>query len=192
MRAVSLAALILSATWLSAQDSRIEEVGKTPVVAKFAPGGNVKLDLCSSGIDLIGRDAGELRVSCDHDAHVKVRLEVRGKDAGIKVSDCPRNNFHVTVEIPKSSSLYIRMFAGELNIRDVTGDKDVELHFGQLTVDVPKAEEYGRVDGSVNSGALEASAFQVSKGGLFRSFSQNGPGKYRLHAHVGAGELDLR
>ena len=27
---------------------------------------------------------------------------------------------------------------------------------------------------------------------LFRSFDQRGPGKYRLHAHVGAGQVDLR
>jgi len=48
------------------------------------------------------------------------------------------------------------------------------------------------VDASVNSGELNAAAFNVEKGGLFRSFSQSGPGKYRMHAHVGAGELDLR
>jgi hypothetical protein len=192
VRTLWLAAVILSATWLLGQDSKIEEVGKTPVAAKFAPGGNIKLDLCPSGIDLIGKDEGELRVSYDRNAPVRVRIEVRGNEAGIKVSDCPRNNFRVTIEVPKSSGLYVRMFAGELNIRDVTGDKDVELHFGQLTIEVARAEEYGRVDASVNSGALEASAFQVSKGGLFRSFSHNGLGKYRLRAHVGAGELDLR
>jgi hypothetical protein len=32
----------------------------------------------------------------------------------------------------------------------------------------------------------------VEKGGLFRSFEERGNGKYRLHAHVGAGELTLR
>jgi hypothetical protein len=45
---------------------------------------------------------------------------------------------------------------------------------------------------SVNSGELNARTFDVEKGGLFRSFERSGPGKYRLHAHVGAGELDLR
>jgi len=42
------------------------------------------------------------------------------------------------------------------------------------------------------TGSIEASAFDVSKGGLFRSFEQQGPGKYRLHAHVMTGEIDLR
>jgi hypothetical protein len=42
------------------------------------------------------------------------------------------------------------------------------------------------------TGSIEASAFDVSKDGLFRSFEQGGPGKYRLHAHVITGEIQLR
>jgi hypothetical protein len=42
------------------------------------------------------------------------------------------------------------------------------------------------------TGSIESSAFGVSKGGLFRSFKQQGPGKYRLHVHVIAGDIDLR
>src|SRR5262249_41748705 len=115
-----------------------------------------------------------------------------GDRTEVKVSDCPRNNFTIKIELPKSSALYVRMFAGDLSVRDIVGDKDVELHFGQLSLEVGKAEDYRRVSASVNSGALEATAFNVSKGGLFRSFNQTGSGKYLLHAHVGAGELDLR
>jgi hypothetical protein len=73
----------------------------------------------------------------------------------------------------------------------VTGNKDIELHAGQLNVEVGKPEDYAHVEGSVNTGEVNAMAFNVSKGGLFRSFQKDGPGKYRLHAHVGAGELDL-
>jgi hypothetical protein len=84
------------------------------------------------------------------------------------------------------------MFAGQMNLSDITGDKDVELHAGQLNMDIGKPEDYFRVEASVLTGSVEASAFNVSKGGLFRSFEHGGPGKYRLHAHVGAGEIDLR
>jgi hypothetical protein len=42
------------------------------------------------------------------------------------------------------------------------------------------------------AGGLDASAFDVAKGGLFRSFEHHGPGKYRLHAHVATGGIDLR
>jgi len=98
----------------------------------------------------------------------------------------------MTVEVPKTSNLYVRMFAGQMNVSDITGDKDVELHAGQLNMDIGKPEDYFRVEASVLTGSVEASAFNVSKGGLFRSFEHGGPGKYRLHAHVGAGEIDLR
>jgi len=61
-----------------------------------------------------------------------------------------------------------------------------------VNIDVGKREQYARVDASVNSGEINASAFDVEKGGLFRSFDQRGSGRYRLHAHVGAGQIDLR
>jgi hypothetical protein len=202
MRTLLFALLFSSGALLYAQnakveDTRIEEVGKTPVEAKFVSGGRLRMGLCNSGIDVIGRDEDVLRVSyhADRDGAgngVKVQILTTGDHAEIKVSRCPRNNFRVTIEVPKNSGLYIRMFAGELNVKDITGDKDVELDFGQLDIAVGNPDDYGFVDGSVRSGELDASAFKVEKGGLFRSFDHNGPGKDRLHAHVGAGEIDLR
>ena len=193
MRIMLFAVLICSAALVAAQDDTIEKIGKSPVEAKFSPGGRVRMDLCSSGMDVIGKDEGQLRVSYDSTrGDVKVRINVSGDRADLRVTDCPRNNFRVTIEVPKTSALYVRMFAGELNVEDVTGDKNVVLHFGQLTMDVGKPDAYARVNASVNSGDLEASAFNVSKGGLFRSFDRRGPGTYRVYAHVGAGQLSLR
>jgi hypothetical protein len=199
MRTVLFALLCLGVISLVAQDvkvndAQIEEVGKSPVEAKFSPGGQVRMDLCSGGIELVGKDEGLVRVSYhpQHDDDVKVRLQVAGTHADLRVTGCPHNNFRMTIEVPKSSDLYIRMMAGELEIRDITGDKDVELHFGQLTMDIGKPDDIARVRASVNSGELEASAFDISMGGLFRSFERTGPGKYRVRAHVGAGQLELR
>jgi hypothetical protein len=192
MRASLFLLLSLSAAAL-AQDSRIEELGKSPVEAKFVSGGRIRMDLCSSGIEILGTDETKLRVSyAPQSDDVKVRIRIFGDRAELKVTDCPRNNFRARIEIPKSSALYVRMFAGELNMSDVTGHKDVVLHFGQLNMDMGRPEDYGHVEASVNSGELNAAAFHTEKGGLFRSFEKSGPGKYRLHAHVGAGELDLR
>src|SRR5579864_4435630 len=194
MRTALVVILILSASFLAAQDANVEDIGKSPTEAKFVSGGKVRMDLCSSGIEVIGKDSDALHVEYDsgrgHD--VKVRIQVSGDRADLSVRNCPNNNFQVRIEIPKSSELYVRMLAGQLDVRDVTGDKDVALSFGQLNVDLGKAEQYAHVDASVNSGQLNAAAFNVDKGGLFRSFSQSGPGKYRVHAHVGAGQLDLR
>jgi len=84
------------------------------------------------------------------------------------------------------------MPAGDLEVDGLTGDKDVEIHAGDMILGVGKADDYGHVDASVNAGDLDAQPFGVSKGGLFRSFDKHGGGKYRLHAHVGAGDLVLR
>ena len=188
-----LLALLLLTSFVFAQDARIEKVGTNPVETKLSTGSHIRLDLCASGIDLVGSTQEKMRVSYEPDVKdVSVRMNVSGHNATITVANCPRNNFKITIEVPKSSDLYVRMLAGELNVRDIAGDKDLELHFGKLNVDVGDAEKYGRVEASVNSGAIQASAFGVSKGGLFRSFDQKGPGSYRLYAHVGAGEVDLR
>ncbi|HXJ88824.1 MAG TPA: hypothetical protein VMS18_18545 [Candidatus Binatia bacterium] len=188
-----LVVLLLSSVGVVAQDQKVEEVGKSPVEAKFVSGGRIRMDLCSSGIQIVGTDESAVRVSYypERDT-VRVRVRVSGDLADLRLTGCPHNNFHAQIEIPKSSALYVRMFAGQLDVSDVTGDKDVELTFGQLNLDVGKTEQYARVDASVNSGEINAAAFDVEKGGLFRSFDQHGPGKYRLHAHVGAGQVDLR
>jgi hypothetical protein len=192
MKTIVFALLSLS-TAMTAQNIKVEEVGKSPLEAKFASGGRVRMDLCSSGMELVGTDEPRLRVSYHPERDdVKVRIQVSGERADIQVSNCPGNNFRATIEVPKSSALYVRMFAGELNVRDISGDKDVILHFGELTMDIGKPEDYARVNASVNSGELDVSPFSVSKGGLFRSFDQSGPGKYRVYAHVGAGQLELR
>ena len=194
---LSLSTASLSITSLSitatAQNVKVEEVGKSPIEAKFFSGGQVRMDLCSSGIELIGTDQPRLRVSYHPERDdVKVRIQVSGERADLQIANCPRNNFRATIEVPKSSALYVRMFAGELKVRDITGDKNVILHFGQLTMDIGKPGDYARVNASVNSGQLDIPSFSVSKGGLFRSFEQSGPGKYRVYAHVGAGQLELR
>jgi hypothetical protein len=189
----ALILLVITAGVSFAQDAKLDEIGKSPVETKFVSGGQVRMDLCPSAIQIVGSDEPALRVSYHPDRdNVRVRLQVSGNRSDLRLTGCPHNNFHVHIEIPKSSALYVRMFAGQLDVEDVMGDKDVELTFGQLNLDVGKTEQYARVDASVNSGEINASAFDVEKGGLFRSFDQHGPGKYRLHAHVGAGQVDLR
>jgi hypothetical protein len=88
--------------------------------------------------------------------------------------------------------LWVRLSAGELVVEDVEGDKNLEVRAGRIQADIPHPEQYGHRDASVLTGSIAATAFEVSKGGLFRSFEQSGPGKYRLHAHVMTGEIVLR
>ncbi|HEV2399095.1 MAG TPA: hypothetical protein VGS27_19270 [Candidatus Sulfotelmatobacter sp.] len=176
----------------ASQQTKLDQSGNSPVEVKFAPGGRVRIDLCPSGVEIIGTDDPVLRVSYHPGREdVRVRIDGSGDRADVKLTGCP-HPFNARIEIPKLSALYVRMMAGQLDVRDITGDKDIEISFGQLNVDVGNTDQYARVDASVNSGEIKASAFSVQKGGLFRSFDQRGPGNYRLHAHVGAGQVDLR
>ena len=192
MRITLLVLLCLSAVMMPAQDVKIDRTGDSPVEAKFAPGGRIRMDICPGGIDLIGTDDPVVRVSYHPPGgDVRVRIEVTGNRANLRLSGCPNSNFRARIEVPKSSGLYVRMFAGQLNIFDVTGDKDAELTFGQMNIEAGKPESYANVDASVNSGAIDADAFDVHKGGLFRSFERSGPGNLRLHAHIGAGQIEI-
>jgi hypothetical protein len=68
-------------------------------------------------------------------------------------------------------------------------DRGTKGGAGDLRIDVGRADHYKKVDASLWSGDIKASAFQIFKGGLFRSFDWSGNGAYRLHAHLMAGDL---
>jgi hypothetical protein len=178
---------------LHGQSNPFEKVVQQP----FASGGTVRLHLeaggytikASAGDNIVVTDSPSLNADS---GGVRVEIKAMASRADVYVRNTPHNNFRATIEVPKQSNLWARMSAGELDIRDVEGDKDVELWAGQIDIDVPHSDVYGHRDASVIAGSVEASAFNISKGGLFRSFREDGPGKYRLHAHVAAGEIDLR
>ena len=116
-----LAVLLLGTAFVSAQDAKIDELGKSPVEAKFVSGGRIRMDLCSSGIEIVGTDDAAVRVSYHPERdNVRVRLQISGDHVDLRLTGCPHNNFQARIEIPKSSALYVRMMAGQLDVRDVT------------------------------------------------------------------------
>src|SRR5215475_14509491 len=128
----------------------------------------------------------------------KMTVDLAGKNVSSKN---PRRQVRVfrhmnddlqIIHVPKNSDLTARIFAGDVNVQDVVGNKDLELKAGQLTIGVDRPEDYGNVDMSVNAGEVDAEIFGDSKGGLFRTVSRKGEGKYRLRAHVGTGQLSVR
>jgi len=176
---------------------QVTEVGKDSFQADFVSGGQLRMHIRSGELRVIGSDENKIRVNYSgkngsKTSDVTVSLKTVGNSAELRVSGGPHNDFRIEIQVPKNSGLYLRMPAGDLEINGLSGDKDVEIHAGDVTLGVGKAEDYGHVDASVNAGDLDAKPFGVSKGGLFRSFDKHGSGKYRLHAHVGAGDLVLR
>ena len=84
------------------------------------------------------------------------------------------------------------MFAGEVKVEQVAGDKDVEVGAGKITIDNHNWT-YRSVDAAVGVGQVNAPMYDANKGGFFRSISKSTQGgEYRLHAHVTTGQIDLR
>ncbi|HTQ95455.1 MAG TPA: hypothetical protein VMH89_01540 [Candidatus Acidoferrum sp.] len=157
----------------------------------------LKLLLRSGEILIVGTDDNKITVdfagkNADKIQDVKGRLSVANNIAELHLTGGPKSDVQIIIHVPKNSDLTARIFAGQVNVQDVIGNKDVELHAGQLTIAVPKSEDYGHVDMSVNAGEVDAEIFGDSIGGLFRTISHDFTGKYRLHAHVGTGQLSIR
>jgi hypothetical protein len=179
-----------------APDISAQHSGLHPTQQEFISGGTIRLHLEAGGYTISPGKSDNIVVTCSAPTderlkRVKVEIKRTTESADVYVSDTPHNNFQATIEVPRRSNLWARLSAGELVVEDVEGDKNLQVLAGRIQVDVPHAELYGHRDASVTTGSIEASAFDVSKGGLFRSFEQHGPGKYRLHAHVMTGEIDL-
>ncbi len=191
-----LAFFLLTLTPCAIAADKTEKSPDAQFQEKFAPGGFIRLHLSPGGYKIVAGDPDSIQVTyqtpnSDQLKHVKVKIRTGTRSADVFVSDTPHNNFQATIRVPLRSGLRVRMFAGEVVIDGVEGDKDVEVDAGRIEIRIPHPEEYGRRDASVRAGSIEGSVFGISKGGLFRSFEQKGPGKYRLHAHVATGEIDL-
>lgn len=190
--------LALSAVWAAAQTKLdAKDIQDHPFTADFNSGGKIRMYLRSGDFRITGSDEDKITVrirggNAYKASDLRVQLESSSHAATLTISGGPRNDLEVTIEVPRKTGLFVRMPAGNLEVRQVVGDKDAELHAGEMIIDVGKAADYSRVDASVYSGGLEASPFGESHGGLFRSFHKEGNGRYHLHAHVGAGDLTLQ
>jgi hypothetical protein len=189
------AAVALCVVGTAAQSRDDRERDATSVEREFAAGGRIRMDLSAGEYVIRGTDSERIRVQwrSKHGyrrGDADVDLDVRGRDATI-VTDGPDDQFEVRIDVPSRSHLFARLTAGELSIEGLHGDKDVELHAGELHIDVGRPEDYRTVEGGVWAGEVTASPFGIAKGGLFRSFSWRGDGSYRLHAKLKAGEIRL-
>ena len=193
MKAILLG-FVLSAT-LACSVSTQGQATPTSLERDASPGGAIRMKLSAGGYTIRASRDNKIRVrwdaASDEDlASDRVKVEVHGTEATIRTHG-PSNNFRVQIEIPAHSDLYARLTAGQLTIEGIEGSKDVESHAGDVEIEVGNPGWYSFVDGSVYFGDLDASAFHISKGGIGRSFTWHGGGNYRLHAHVGAGDLRL-
>lgn len=200
MRTSSLLAfglLFIAASAAAQTKIDVVDIENHPFSTDFKSGGKLRMYLRSGDFRVVGGADNKITVhvmgeNAYRASDLRVRLEGSNDAADLTISGGPKNGLEVTIEVPRKTALFVRMPAGNLELRQVIGDKDAELHAGELMIDVGEPSDYSRVDASVYSGGLEARPFGEFHGGLFRSFHKEGNGRYHLHAHVGAGDLTLR
>jgi hypothetical protein len=175
----------------------VEDLAHHPIEAVFPHGGQLDLHIRSGEIRIVGSDEDKIVVHASgkqgsDSTDIKGRFERFDRYGKLRVAGGPSSEVTITVEVPKTSDLQVHIFAGEVEVKDITGNKDIELSAGDLNIGVGDPADYFHVEASVTSGSIEAAPFGESRGGLFRSFEKSGHGKYKLVAHVGAGDLTLK
>jgi hypothetical protein len=185
-RAIFLAMLSLMPVGLGAQTS------SNPMEKDFVSGGRVEITLESGAYEVRASSDNRIHVRWNEASGARVKLTTNGKSADLRVENTPHNNFHATIEVPSLTDLRVRLTAGDLRVSGIKGDKDIEANAGDVIVSVGSTNDWGDVDASVTAGDISATPFAANKGGLFRSMRWKGPGKYRLHVHLMAGDVNLR
>jgi len=195
---IPIAAATLAALFVASAGARAARDATTSasVERAFPADGRIRMELSAGDYDISGGAKNRIHIDwsvrdADQLPKVRTKADVHDRDALIRIDGPSNRGLKVAIEVPQQSDLYVRLTAGDLRVEDVRGNKDVELHAGDVRIDVGRAEDYHAVDGSVWAGDIHAAPFNVIKGGLFRSFGWTGNGPYRLHAKLKAGDIRL-
>jgi hypothetical protein len=162
----------------------------------LATGTTLRLHLHDGDFRIVGSDSEKISIhvegkNVEQAKNIRIQLKRSGAAVDLKLSHVPKTELQVTIEIPRSTNLYARMRGGDLSVRGVAGDKDLDLTGGDLTIQVGSPEDYSDVDLSVKFGDVSGTQFGDPKGWVGNSVRKEGSGKYKLHAHVTAGDLVL-
>jgi hypothetical protein len=168
-----------------------------PFQGDFSRITTLRLHLREGDFRVVSSDSDEITIHTDgknryQTRKMQVQLKRTSDTLDIVFLHVPRNECQVTIAVPKETNLFARMRAGDLSVDGIIGNKDLELLAGDLSIQVPDAADYGAVDLSVRFGDVSGGKFGNPKGWLGNSLKLDGNGKYRLHAHVFAGDLMLK
>ena len=168
-----------------------------PLAFPAKSGTELTIDSRSGEVVVAGSDKDGIRVTCSFPdsgraEEANIRFEQTGDFGKLVVRGGPSSNFQIRIEVPRRTDLKLRVTAGELRVDQVSGDKDLNLGAGEITVNNVNPTEYRSVKATVDVGGVSASAFGADKGGFFRTLEKNTPGgHYRLRAHLASGNIQL-
>jgi hypothetical protein len=183
----------LVALGLASCSSRPDQPQAVKVEKPFAAAGSIEMEL--EGGDYVVRAAPDERIRVSfggNTGNAIAELATNGTHANLAIRDTPHNNFRATVEVPKAADLAVHLTGGNLEIAAIAGNKEIDSKAGNVEISILNPNDYGSVDASVKVGNLNAGPFGDSGSGLSPHLRWSGPGKYGLHANLGAGNLKLK
>lgn len=163
----------------------------------FAAGGHLELRLKGGDVHVVpASDPTHLSIRyrmesahADFASKVRAKFDVTSTDADLRFKSPNDGSVDVELEIPAQTSVYIRAQGGDLSVTGIEDDEDVQTIGGDITLDLPFAVKFYRVDASTHFGDIQNSPFGNPKGWLGGKLHYRGEGKYRLHAHTFAGDV---
>jgi DUF4097 and DUF4098 domain-containing protein YvlB len=169
----------------------------SPFTAVIQPGSKLTIAARPANLDIRGTDTDALQVSCSlQDGSPASEINVTFRNGELKIiggSGSRYNSVTIHVDLPQKTALTIRQTAGNLTVRDVTGDKEIDLRAGNIEILGSQPKEYSSVDLSARAGNIEAPKYGIQRSGLFRSETKSGlDGSYKLRAHVTTGNVTIR
>ncbi|MBI3131114.1 MAG: hypothetical protein HYZ13_07135 [Acidobacteria bacterium] len=186
--------VLLFALPLAAQSVDTRGLGRTWTDLGIPGSPQLRLDLDAGEVAIRPSEDGKVRVRYtgeeDRDlSRVRLRFEPTGRTPEFRLTNAPNDNFHIEIQVPRTTALTLRMSAGEVTIQGIEGDKDLRLQAGELKVKVGDPAAYGPVSASVWAGEVNPGPFGEAREGLFRTFRHQGQGQFSLQAKVKAGEV---
>jgi hypothetical protein len=156
----------------------------------------IQIHVASGNAEIEGDSVTSVKVTVvdpgpDGSPAAKVSISRDRSPVLVEVSDLPHGS-RVLIEVPESSHVAVSMGAGTLSIAGVRGDIYSLLRSGSMSIAIGSGSNYRSCAGFVLAGSLEAPAFAVDKGGIWRTFHWAGPGTATLDAHVTSGEIVLK
>jgi hypothetical protein len=90
----------------------------------------VRLHLKDGSFRIVGGNSDEISIRTDGKnaalaKNMKVQIRRTGDSLDLTLLNVPKNEVQITIAIPRETSLYARMRAGELSVEGVAGDKDL-------------------------------------------------------------------
>jgi hypothetical protein len=185
--AIVLACLAATAT-AGAQARKVERA--------FVDAGRVELDLSAGKYRIFASPDNTIRVTAyptdsRRAEDTDVRIDVRGSRAAIAIDGPINDRVRVDIALPRRTSIISSLTAGEFQLRDIEGSKDISARAGEIDIQVGKTRDYRKVSAAVKIGELRAPAFNVNKEGFLRSFDWNGGGRHDLRVSLLVGEVRL-